>query len=69
MLYVPLFGFSRWDIETFSTFHDQHKRSNELAEMVLFAGHMYTHSKGIKQAHVQENEREARSPQVVNVWS
>ena len=36
--------------------------------MALFAGHMYTHSKGIKQAHVQENEREARSPQVVNVW-
>ena len=37
--------------------------------MVLFAEHMYTHSKGIKQAHVQENEREARSLEVVNVWS
>ena len=37
--------------------------------MVLFAGHMCTRSKGIKQAHVQENEQEARSPQVVNVWS
>ena len=37
--------------------------------MVLFAWHMYTHSKGINQTHVQENEREARSPQVVNVWS
>ena len=58
----------RWDIEGSGAFH-QHKRSNEQAEMVLFAGNMYTHSKGIKQAHVQENEREARSPQMVNVWS
>ena len=56
----------RWEIEASGAFH-QHKRSNEQAEMVLFAGHMHTHSKGIKQAHVQENEREARSPQVVNV--
>ena len=43
--------------------------ANEQAEMVLFVGHMYSHSKGIKQAHDQENEREARSTQVVNVWS
>ena len=43
--------------------------ANEQAEMVLFVGHMYTHLKGIKQADDQENEREARSPQVVNVWS
>ena len=41
----------RWDIEAFGTFH-QHKQSSEQAEMVVFAGHMYTHSKGIKQAHV-----------------
>ena len=48
----------RWDIfiEASGTFH---QRSNEQAEMVLFAGHMYTHSKRIKQAHVQETEREA----------
>ena len=38
-------------------------------EMVLFAEHMYKHSKGIEQAHVQENKGEARSPQVVIVWS
>ena len=58
----------RWDIEASGTFH-QHKRSNEQAEMVLFAGHMYIHSKGIKQTHVQGNERDARSPPVMNVWS
>ena len=56
-------------MEASGTFH-QHKRSNEQAEMVLFAGHMYTHSKSIKQAHVQENEpRGGSDPQVVNVWS